>query len=113
MQKEFRLKKNWDFQEIIDSKQSINNSFLVVYYKKAESFKAGITIPKKFENSVGRNFNKRQLKAIIRELNLYELNYHFVMIARKKFCESEYNFKKQGIDELFKKFRNYAKKTKI
>ncbi|SYV97948.1 ribonuclease P protein component [Mycoplasmopsis edwardii] len=111
MQKQFRLRKNWDFQSIIDKKQSIANKFLVVYFVKSDSFKAGITIPKKFENAVGRNYNKRQLKAIIRELNINEFNYNFVLIARKEFCNSEYSVKKQGIKELFEKFRNYAKKT--
>ncbi|MBN4083613.1 ribonuclease P protein component [Mycoplasma sp. CSL10137] len=109
MKKIYRLKKNWDFQEIISKNNSLHNKYIVLYYKKSNSFKMGITIPKKFENAVGRNFNKRQLKAIINNLNPYDLNYDFVIIARKEFCNSPFSIKKVEIQKLFERFRKNEK----
>ncbi|TDV24483.1 ribonuclease P protein component [Mycoplasmopsis mustelae] len=109
MKKKYRLKKNWDFQKIINNNKSLQNKYLVVYYQKSNSFHIGITVPKKFENSVGRNFNKRQLKAIIHQINLYDLNYDFVIIARKEFCNSDFATKKTAIAKLFEKFRDNEK----
>ncbi|ATO31128.1 ribonuclease P protein component [Mycoplasmopsis bovirhinis] len=113
MKKEFRLSKNWDFEKIINKKQYFANDFLIIYYQKSPDCQIGITIPKKFEDSVGRNFYKRQLKAILRELNIFNLKFHLVIIARKKFCDSLYLVKKTATQKLFEKLRNYEKNTKF
>ncbi|QGZ97392.1 ribonuclease P protein component [Mycoplasma sp. NEAQ87857] len=109
MKKEYRLKKNWEFNQVINTKQQFLNRFLIVYYKKSTSLKIGITVPKKFANSVGRNFYKRQLRAILHDLNLYDLNYEFVIIARKDFVVSDFKTKKDEINKLFEKFRKNGK----
>lgn len=113
MKKKFRLSKNWDFEKIINAKKYISNDTLIIYYQKSTECKIGITIPKKFEGSVGRNFYKRQLKSILRELKVFNLKYHIIIIARKKFCEISYNDKKLATQILFKKLRNYEKNTAI
>ncbi|WP_027121540.1 ribonuclease P protein component [Mycoplasma leonicaptivi] len=110
MKKIYRLQKKWDFQKIIDSKNYLANKHLILYFKKSQEFKIGITVPKKFENAVGRNRNKRQLKAILHEYGVYDLKYHFVLIVRKDFCESDFLTKKINTHSLFNKFRNYEKK---
>ncbi|VEU70063.1 ribonuclease P protein component [Mycoplasmopsis glycophila] len=108
MKKIYRLKKNWEFNEVINSKKQIINKYVIVYYKNADAFKVGITVPKKFANSVGRNLYKRQLRAILHEIKLYDLRYEFVIIARKDFLETKYAHKKAEIQKLFEKFRKNA-----
>lgn len=108
MKKIYRLKKNWEFNDVINSKKQIINKYVIVYYKNADAFKVGITVPKKFANSVGRNLYKRQLRAILHEIKLYDLCYEFVIIARKDFLETKYANKKAEIQKLFEKFRKNA-----
>ncbi|UWV82277.1 ribonuclease P protein component [Mycoplasmopsis cynos] len=83
MQKQFRLKKNWDFQKVIDNKKYVANKYLIIYFLESNEFKIGITIPKKFENSVGRNYNKQQIKAILNQMDILGYKYHFVFIAQR------------------------------
>ncbi|WP_025755167.1 ribonuclease P protein component [Mycoplasmopsis cricetuli] len=111
MKKINRLKKNWEFNEVINSKQQFLNKYLIVYYIKANSFKVGLTVPKKFANAVQRNYYKRQLRAIIQNCNLINLEYHFVMIVRKDFFLNSFLEKEKSIRKLFEKFKNEKIKT--
>ncbi|WAM07118.1 ribonuclease P protein component [Mycoplasmopsis cynos] len=113
MQKQFRLKKNWDFQKVIDNKKYVANKYLIIYFLESNEFKIGITIPKKFENSVGRNYNKQQIKAILNQMDILGYKYHFVFIARKEFCRISFKEKEEAVAQLFEKFRIYAKKRII
>ncbi|WAM11091.1 ribonuclease P protein component [Mycoplasmopsis cynos] len=96
MQKQFRLKKNWDFQKVIDNKKYVANKYLIIYFLESNEFKIGITIPKKFENSVGRNYNKQlNKKAILNQMDILGYKYHFVFIFRKEFCQLHLKRKKK------------------
>lgn len=106
MKKEFRLQKNWEFEEIINSKQQIINKYLVVYYVKSKEFKIGITIPKKFCNAVQRNYQKRQLKSIIHSLKVYDFNFKFVFIIRKDFLNLDYETKHKITLKVFEKLKH-------
>ncbi|EIN14885.1 Ribonuclease P protein component [Mycoplasmopsis agalactiae 14628] len=105
MKKEFRLQKSWEFDEIIKSKKQFANNFLVLYYKEANSFKLGITVPKKFCNAVLRNYYKRQVKAIIHKLNVYDFKFHCVLILRKEFLNEKFEAKFSATQKLFNKLR--------
>ncbi|MHA3796243.1 ribonuclease P protein component [Mycoplasma sp. VS31B] len=111
MKKQYRLRKNWEFNNVLNSgkKNCLANKYLIVYSIKSESFRAGLTVPKKFANAVGRNLYKRQLRAIVHELNLYDLNYDFVLIVRKDFIEADYATKKTAVAKIFEKFRKNEK----
>ncbi|WP_426461256.1 ribonuclease P protein component [Mycoplasma hafezii] len=105
MKKQHRLKKNWEFDSVMNTKKQLINKYVIVYYKHADAFKMGITVPKRFANAVGRNLYKRQLRAIIHECDLYDLPYEFVVIARKEFLEAPFSTKKKELQKLFEKFR--------
>ncbi|EFF41326.1 ribonuclease P protein component [Mycoplasmopsis alligatoris] len=112
MKKQYRLQKNWEFNDLIRRNKQFSNNFLVAYYQKADSLKVGITVPKKFANAVWRNYYKRQLRAIIHQANIYELNYHFVFIVRKEFLNADFALKKESIQKMLEKFKNESKKIK-
>lgn len=59
------VRKNWDFQEILSSKEKVYTNFFVAFGSKRPGFKLGITIPKRFASSVIRNYNRRQIKEIV------------------------------------------------
>ncbi|MGY5139128.1 ribonuclease P protein component [Mycoplasmopsis gallinarum] len=106
MKKIYRLQKSWEFDAVIKNKQQHVNKYLIVYYKPSENFKIGITVPKKFCNAVQRNYYKRQLKAIINSLGIYDLKMHFVLILRKDFLDQDFSIKLDTTRKLFNKIKN-------
>ncbi|WP_406617722.1 ribonuclease P protein component [Mycoplasmopsis lipophila] len=105
MKKIYRLQKNWQFEEVINGKKQLINKYLVIYFLPSKEFKIGITVPKKFCNAVKRNYYKRQLKAIIHSLNIYEMKYKFVFILRKEFLNQNYKVKLDTTKKLFEKIK--------
>lgn len=105
MKKQYRLQKSWDFDAVIKSKKQVINKFLIIYYKPAKEFKVGITVPKKFCNAVLRNYCKRQLKSIIHKMNIYNMNFHFVIILRKDFLNQTFQTKLATTEGLIKKIK--------
>lgn len=105
MKKEYRLQKSWEFESIIKGKKQFVNKYLVLYYQPADDFKLGITVPKKFCNAFLRNYYKRQLKAIVHSLNIYDIKYHCVLILRKEFLNEGYGVKYNATKKLFNKLK--------
>lgn len=110
MQKKYRLQKNWEFQAIIDSKQQIISKNLILYFVKSKELKIGISIPKKFANAVQRNKLRRQVKAALHQINIYDFNYHLVLIVRKPFIEQEFSEKFLHIQRIFRKLGENEKR---
>ncbi|PAF54874.1 ribonuclease P protein component [Mycoplasmopsis agassizii] len=109
MKRTFILKKNWEFQKIIDNKTQINNKNLVIYYKKATEFKVGISVPKKFANAVNRNYNKRVIKSILDGFNYQALNFTLVIITRKNFFNLSYEKKKHELIAMLERILSEQK----
>ncbi|UUM19866.1 MULTISPECIES: ribonuclease P protein component [unclassified Mycoplasma] len=106
MKKENRLKKNWEFNEIMALKQQFLNKYIIVYYQKSDFLKVGLTVPKKFAIAVKRNYYKRQLRAILQNISIQEFKYKFVIIVRKEFLSASFQDKERAIKDLFEKFKN-------
>ncbi|MDJ1647070.1 ribonuclease P protein component [Mycoplasma phocimorsus] len=85
------------------SKKQVINKWLVLYYKESQSFKIGISIPKKFANAVSRNKIKRQTKAILRTLNLFNLKLRIVLIIRKEYIDAAFEEKVKFLKNIFNK----------
>lgn len=92
MKKENRVKKSQDFQNIIENKQSVGCSTLVIYYKKNDLgyTRVGISCGKKLGNAVIRNRTKRQIREIIDKCVDYSLARDLIVIVRNKFIEQEF-----------------------
>ncbi len=86
MKKRFAIKKNREFQSIINSKNSKANRTFVVYKMPNDlAFnKYGISVGKKLGNAVTRNKVKRQVRHILREMNLKSKQGNNVIIIVKK-----------------------------
>ena len=110
MKKENSLKKNQDFQKILETKQSVGCSTLVIYYLKNELnyTRVGISSGKKVGNAVIRNRTKRQVRALLDSLINYEKSMDLIVIVRNKFLEQDYenNLKdlKYLLDKINKNF---------
>ncbi|MGZ9414530.1 ribonuclease P protein component [Mycoplasma sp. 5370] len=107
MKKENRLKKNWEFQEVISLKQQIITKNLILYYKKHKNFQIGISVPKKFAIAVERNFFRRQIKAIIsNKMNFIDLPFQNVLILRKSFLSLPFSEKEKEVIKIYERLRS-------
>lgn len=106
MLKDNRLRKNWQFQDIIDKNKQIVTKGLVVYFipNDLNRLRVGISVSKKFENAVGRNRQRRQVRAALDLLpNQFIKSFDIVIILRKPFLTMEFDKKKNALKEVLER----------
>ncbi|WP_338969806.1 ribonuclease P protein component [Spiroplasma endosymbiont of Labia minor] len=88
------IKKNIEFQSIIDKKRYQKNVSFIVYYEKnlQNYLRFGISVGKKIGNAVLRNKLKRQVRNMIYELinDIYDKSINIICIVRKQFQNQTY-----------------------
>lgn len=86
MKKSYRIKKEKEFKQIIQKRQSFANRHLIVYVRlneESDHFRVGLSVGKKIGNAVTRNKVKRQIRQSVFELQEdIVLPYDLVIIAR-------------------------------
>ena len=106
------LSKNEDFKFILNGKKT-SNKYSTIFYKRLESksnkyLNISFITKKKIGTAVIRNKIKRRLRNMMSEglkkINI-NLNYSYVLIARKSVLEDEYNFVKIKLFNELKKIR--------
>ena len=96
MKKKYRVKKNQEFQEILDYKHKYYTKNLMIYYKpnKSNNPRFGISVGKKIGKAFLRNKYKRQIRMIIinylKKDNLKKNN-DYIIILKKNVCDLSYN----------------------
>lgn len=87
MRKEYRVKKEHEFQRVFHEGQSKANRQLVLYvYPIAEQvhFRVGLSVGKKIGNAVKRNQIKRYIRQALHELApAIQADIDFILIARQ------------------------------
>lgn len=109
MKKEYIVKKNWEFQKIIDNKKQIVTSYYVLYYlpNNVNHLRVGISIPKKFANAPDRNLNRRHIREILHKIdNIWSLNIDIVIILRKNVIEAKFAKKEKELKKVFERLTN-------
>lgn len=110
MKKEFRIKKNEDFQSIIKNRQSVVNQKFVVYYRKNEEhLRVGISVSKKLGNAVVRNKIKRQVRMMVQEVFDKEKKMDYIIIVRNKYLSNSYEINKKDLEYLYNKINRREK----
>ncbi len=76
------LKKNYDFDRIIQNNKPFKYKYLIAYMEKNTNdvYKFGISIGKKIGNAVNRNKLKRQIKSILDQKH-YKNNFNCIIIT--------------------------------
>jgi ribonuclease P protein component len=93
MKKEYRIKKNQDFQTVFKSgKSSANRQFVVYVYQNEgqEHFRIGLSVSKKIGNAVTRNRIKRLIRQFFLEHKSLVKDKDYVIIARKPVAQMSY-----------------------
>jgi len=80
-------------------------SFFVMLLE-AESFKAGVTVPKKlFKRAVDRNHLRRIIYDALKNQKFLSLPYHLLISVKKKSGEISRDLVESEVKELFKKIQ--------
>tara|TARA_Y100000741_G_scaffold125088_1_gene94282 strand:- start:207 stop:548 length:342 start_codon:yes stop_codon:yes gene_type:complete len=106
------LKKNEDFKSLLSGRK-INNKYLTIFFKKLSNknnkkLNISFVTKKKIGNAVKRNKIKRRLKNMVldicKNINL-NLSYSYLLIAKNKILEEEFNIIREALFEDFKKVK--------
>ncbi|MEG1313344.1 MAG: ribonuclease P protein component [Bacilli bacterium] len=109
MKKQFRIKKNYEFDDIMRKKQFYSSPTLVLYVrkKKEEQSRVGITVGKKVGGAVARNKVKRQIRMMIDEVFSFEEEFDTIVLIRPTFTQEKYETNKKFLESAYKKVRIY------
>ncbi|MBM7601360.1 ribonuclease P protein component [Virgibacillus halotolerans] len=115
MKKQFRIKKNKEFQLAFREGKSFANRQLVIYYlEKTEQahFRIGLSVGKKIGNAVVRNRIKRYLRKAFQELEADILRpADIVIIARNPTNKMGYEEIKKSLIHLLNRERLLRRRT--
>ncbi|MBN4089334.1 ribonuclease P protein component [Mycoplasma enhydrae] len=103
MNKKNTVKKNWEFQKILDTRSQVISRNLIIYFTKSNYFRVGISIPKQFANAVKRNHYRNQIRSILRKMDTSKINYDTILIARKSFFALTWEQKKEAIYKIYER----------
>jgi ribonuclease P protein component len=93
MERQNRIQKYREFDEIIKSCPFVKSSHFVVYYRtnKASKARIGISVSKKNGGAVTRNLIKRQIRAIIAEHFDLSISIDVIIIARTSYDTTQFH----------------------
>ncbi len=108
MKKDRRIKKGYEFQEIIGKKQYAVNKAFVIYYRKKqqENARVGISVSKKMGNAVTRNKIKRQIRMIFQDMLTLSLQNDMICIVRNGYLKNTFAENKAMLEKLILKVNN-------
>lgn len=107
MNKFIVLKKNDDFNTIINEGKKITNSHFIVYFLPSSFFKSsipkiGLSVGKKLGHAPFRNYQKRKLRMIVSEHQSLLSSYHYVIILRHRGSLQDYDVLSKSLSRIFK-----------
>ena len=115
MKKEYRIKREKDFHDIIKTKKNFANKHFVIYFKKNKEikhFRVGISVNKR----VGKAFKRNKLKRYVREFFKYGKNkienYDIVVIIRKEATNLDFENFYNSLKHVLKKKKLLKKEGK-
>ena len=104
MKKNQVIRKNHEFQDIINKRKHTVSKYLVIYeIPNDTNLRVGISISKKFANAVYRNRYRRQVRAILDTLQPWELKKDIVVMLRRPFLELSFSDKTKELKKLFER----------
>jgi len=119
MKKEYRVKRNEDFQKIIQSGKSKANRSFVMYYAPAafSHDRVGLSVGKKMGDAVHRNKVKRQVRMMVQEIFSFDTLNDYIIIVRVNYNNKDCSENKKDLLALYnsvynKKGQSFTKENK-
>ena len=109
MKKRYRIKRNEEFQDIIQKGKSLASRAFVVYYRDAifaTNDRVGISVGKKVGNAVERNKVKRQVRAMVRDITGFHKGKDTIIIVRKGYQGRSFEDNKKELLKLYESVYN-------
>jgi ribonuclease P protein component len=105
MKKEYRIRKNQEFSQVIQTRNAVKTPLFVMYLQPRKQPRArfGISAGKKLGNAVVRNRTKRQLRALIGEVFDFTENYDAILIVRPPFLKKTAEERRKSLQEARRK----------
>lgn len=113
MNKDQRIKKNKEFQQIFKKGKSFANRQFIVYVLKSDQpeFRLGLSVSKKVGNAVTRNRIKRYIRQTFLELKDDLLpNADYIIIARPQAATLDFHESKKSLEHVLKIARTLPKR---
>jgi ribonuclease P protein component len=115
MKKNFRIKKNEDFQVVFKKGKSFANRQFVIYiFDKPDQkqFRIGLSVSKKLGNAVLRNRVKRYIREVVKELKEnISPNKDYIIIARKPAADMDFHQINASLQHVMKIAKVLRKKS--
>ncbi|MDO4377866.1 MAG: ribonuclease P protein component [Erysipelotrichia bacterium] len=113
MKKEYRIKKNEEFQRIIKEGKSKAGKYFVVYSTDAleNHDRIGISVGKRNGNAVIRNKIKRQVRMMLQEICGFNTGKDYIVIVRKYYNPSNYDNNKKDLSAVYNSVYNRQGQT--
>lgn len=105
MKKEYRIKKSKEIEDVLKNKKFSSNPYFTIYIKENNEnhhFRYAISVNKKIGKAVVRNRLKRQIRAIISQINITG-NIDLFIIVRNKVLDIDFNEMNKQILYLLRK----------
>ncbi|TLS35130.1 ribonuclease P protein component [Pseudalkalibacillus caeni] len=107
MNKQYRIKKNSEFQAVFQKGRSAANRQFVLYVLERsdqEHFRLGLSVSKKVGNAVTRNRVKRLVKEAFHQMEEdIKVPFDFVVIARKPAVDLDFEMVKSSLKHVLKR----------
>ena len=105
MKKEYRLRKNEDFQNVYnDCKVVADGTYKISYAKNDQNhIRVGISVSKKIGNSVVRHKVRRQISEMMQKLCNIDFDYDIIIVAKNNFLENTFDINYQKLEKLYQR----------
>ena len=101
-----RLRKRYQYQYVYKAGKFVSEKAVAIHYvsSKTNNIKIGFAVTKKIGHAIKRNFIRRRLREITRNLlsNLKQ-NYNVIFIAKEAILETDFDELKKQIINLLKR----------
>ncbi len=101
------VKKNADFQDIIENGKCLKDTYYNIYYKdKGNGLKFGLAVSKKIGNAVVRNKVKRRLRSIIDSNKKLFSNNNYIIMVKKAVLDIPFKEMEEKLTQMIQKGLN-------
>ena len=108
MKKHVRIRRNEEFNQILQTKRFVAHPNFVIYSQEAKESisRVGISVSKKLGGAVERNRIKRQVRSMVDAITQYHETFDCVIIVRNGYLKVSYAENLKVLHNLFTKVKS-------